>query len=109
MSIQNTPVQPAKNRIIALVLAMMLGFFGADRFYLGKRKSAVLKLISFGGLGIWWFIDGAILMVDAFLWSLGKQTGFTKDAAGRDLRYGMSLYRLSAGRLQKDWFSGSTQ
>lgn len=107
MSTQNTPIHPAKNRIIALALAMMLGFVGADRFYLGKRKSAVLKLISFGGLGMWWFIDGAVLMVDAFLWSLGKQTGFTKDAAGHDLRYGLSLYRLRGGRLQKDWFSGA--
>lgn len=107
MPTQNTPTRPPKNRMIALVLAVMLGFFGADRFYLGKRKSAVLKLITFGGLGMWWFVDCLLLMVDAFLWSLGKQTGFTKDASGRDLRYGMSLYRLSAGRLQKDWFSGA--
>lgn len=107
MSTQNTPIHPAKNRIIALVLAMMLGFFGADRFYLGKRKSAALKLISFGGLGMWWFIDSALIMVDAFLWSLGKQTGFVKDASGQDLRYGLSLYRLRGGRLERDWFSGA--
>ncbi|ENV09065.1 hypothetical protein F966_02711 [Acinetobacter higginsii] len=29
-----------KNRIIALVLAMFLGFFGIDRFYLGKKPVA---------------------------------------------------------------------
>lgn len=108
MSTSSQPAQPdvhqPKNRIIALLLAMMLGFFGADRFYLGKHKSGALKLLTFGGVGIWWFIDGAALMLDAFLWSLGKQGGFVKDASGRDLRYGLSLYRFSGGGLQRDWF-----
>lgn len=93
-----------KNRIIALILAMMLGLLGADRFYLGKYKTGALKLITFGGLGIWWFIDVAMLMLDAFLWSFGKQGGFVKDAKGGELRYGLSMYRLSEGRLQRDWF-----
>jgi hypothetical protein len=45
-----------------------------------------------------------MLLVDAFLWSLGKQRGFVKDAKGQDLRYGLSMYRLHEGRLQRDWF-----
>lgn len=97
-------VHTPKNRIIALILAMMLGVLGADRFYLGKYKTGALKLITFGGLGIWWFIDAAMLMLDAFLWSLGKQGGFVKDAEGGDMRYGLSMYRFSEGRLQRDWF-----
>lgn len=106
MSINQT--RPSKNRIIALILAMMLGLLGADRFYLGKYKSGALKLITFGGLGIWWFIDTAMLMLDALLWSLGKQSGFVKDAKGSELRYGLSMYRLSQGRLQRDWFLSAT-
>ena len=100
-------VDTHKNRIVALALAMMLGFFGADRFYLGKHKSGALKLVTLGGLGIWWFIDCAMLLVDAFLWSLGKQGGFVKDAKEKNLRYGLSMYRLREGRLQRDWFSAA--
>lgn len=96
--------RPPKNRVVALILSTMLGFLGADRFYLGKYKTGARKLITFGGLGIWWFIDTAMLMLDAFLWSLGKQGGFVKDAEGGDMRYGLSMYRLSGGRLQRDWF-----
>ncbi len=101
----DTASRPHKNRIIALALSMMLGFVGADRFYLGEYKSGALKLITFGGLGIWWFVDGCMLLVDAFLWSVGKQSGFVKDAKGQDLLYGLSMYRLQGGRLQKDWFN----
>lgn len=40
-----------------MVLSVTLGGFGADRFYLGLWKSAIGKLFSFGGLGIWTVVD----------------------------------------------------
>ena len=104
MSINAQSTTTNKNRMIALPLSMMLGFFGADRFYLGKHKTGALKLVTFGGLGLWWFIDAVMLLLDAFLWSLGRQQGFVKDAKGQDLRYGLSMFRLKDGRLQRDWF-----
>lgn len=100
---------PHKNRILALVLAMMLGLVGADRFYLGKHKSGFFKALTLGGLGLWWFIDGAALLLDAFTHSLGAPTRIVKDAQGRDLRYGLSLFRLQKGRLVQDWFRPQAQ
>ncbi|MEC5345311.1 cytochrome c oxidase assembly factor Coa1 family protein [Brenneria populi] len=94
-----------KNRIIALLLSGFLGMLGADRFYLGKIKTGILKLITFGGFGIWWFWDSALLIVDAFLFSLGKDNGFVKDKNGNELKYGLSAYRFKNGRFQQDWFT----
>lgn len=43
--------------IVTLVLSVVVGSLGVDRFYLGKIGTGILKLISFGGFGIWWIID----------------------------------------------------
>ncbi len=46
-----------RNYFIALALSIFVGEFGIDRFYLGKIGTGILKLITFGGLGVWWIID----------------------------------------------------
>ena len=43
-----------------------LGGFGVDRFYLAHWGSAVGKLISFGGLGVWSILD-VILIATGYL------------------------------------------
>lgn len=63
-----------KNWTTTLILAILLGELGIDRFYLGKIGTGILKLLTAGGCGIWWLYD--IIMV---------ATNKTVDAAGNAL------------------------
>lgn len=46
-----------KSFLATWLLSWLLGFWGIDRFYLGKVGTGILKLITGGGLGIWWLVD----------------------------------------------------
>ena len=46
-----------KSRLATTLFAFFLGEFGAHRFYLGKIGTAILMLITLGGLGIWALVD----------------------------------------------------
>lgn len=59
---------------MAWLLSLFVGYLGIDRFYLGKIGTGVLKLVTFGGLGLWAVVDLLIVL-------LGRQT----DAQGRPL------------------------
>lgn len=50
-----------KNWTVALVLSVLLGYFGVDRFYLGSGGLGFVKLVSVGGGGLWWIIDIVLL------------------------------------------------
>lgn len=46
--------------LIGTVISWSLGYFGADRFYRGDVGLGVLKLITLGGLGVWWIIEACV-------------------------------------------------
>ncbi len=46
-----------KEWITAVLLSLIAGWLGIDRFYLGYTGLGILKLITLGGCGIWALID----------------------------------------------------
>lgn len=65
-----------KSRGVTLAFAVMLGVFGAHRFYVGKTGTGVLMACTLGGLGLWY-------LYDCILVGSGQFT----DAQGRYVRH----------------------
>ncbi len=55
-----------KSRGVALALAVILGVFGAHRFYAGKIGTGLLQLGTLGGLGIWYLYDVILVASGGF-------------------------------------------
>lgn len=64
-----------KDFLVALILSILVGTLGVDRFYLGYVGLGVLKLLTAGGCGIWWIVDIILIATDKL-----------PDAQGRPLR-----------------------
>lgn len=47
-----------------LLYSILLGFLGMDRFCLGQTGTAVGKLLTIGGVGIWWLVDIVLLVTN---------------------------------------------
>ena len=61
-----------KDWLVALLLCIFLGGFGAHKFYVGKIGTGVIYLLSVGLLGIGWLVDLILILIQRFTDSEGK-------------------------------------
>jgi TM2 domain-containing membrane protein YozV len=66
VSSETTAATGQKSWIVALLLCFFLGAIGVHRFYVGKIGTAVLMIVTLGGLGIWVLIDLIMIIVGSF-------------------------------------------
>ncbi len=48
----------------ALLLSWLIGWTGADRFYLGYTGLGLAKLLTVGGCFLWWSIDLVMILLN---------------------------------------------
>ena len=51
-----------KSPICMLSVSCFLGYFGLDRFLIGDWGKGIIKLLTGGGLGIWYIIDWFLIV-----------------------------------------------
>lgn len=61
-----TPGVSRKSKIVALLLCIFLGYFGAHKFYVGKVGMGILYLLTLGFFGIGWLIDVILIATGSF-------------------------------------------
>jgi len=75
-----TPIKVVKNAprqrhfLAAFFISFMWGTFGVDRMYMGYWGLGILKLITFGGFGIWVIVDLILIL-----------GGYMRDKQGREM------------------------
>jgi TM2 domain-containing membrane protein YozV len=66
-------MQCDERKLTLLLLCYIFGMFGLHRFYTAKYTSAVLMLLTLGGLGFWVLVDLALIIMGKFTDREGRQ------------------------------------
>lgn len=72
MAFSSQSSKSPKNFFLTQLLAILLGAFGAHRFYVGKSGTGLLMLFTAGGFGAWWLLDIVIVTIGKFTDAEGK-------------------------------------
>ena len=67
-------ISKQRHFLAVFFISFMWGTFGVDRMYLGKWGTGILKLVTFGGFGLWVVVDIILIM-----------TGAIRDKQGREM------------------------
>ena len=61
-----------QNATTVLIISILLGELGVDRFMLGETGLGILKLITCGGCGVWWLIDLFVIKKKTYEYNFSK-------------------------------------
>ena len=93
----NEVMVPANSRsklVLVLLTLTGLSFFGLDRMYAGQIGLGVVKLFTMGGLGIWFLIDAAMVVINALTKSQQGLFGITNWNDDVNLAFNVTLVIL---------------
>ena len=56
----------SRDWLVTLLLNVFLGFWGVHRFYTGHIIIGIIQFFTFGGFGLWWFIDFVLIITNQY-------------------------------------------
>ncbi len=62
-----------KRILPVFLLFFFLSWLGIHRFYVGKIGTAILYIVTLGGLGIWWIVDLILIVTGSFTDNHGEK------------------------------------
>lgn len=69
----NIAAVSSKNKIVALVLCILFGYFGFHKFYVGKDGMGAIYLFTCGLFGIGWLVDIILIATGNFTDQYGRK------------------------------------